>query len=50
MKKIYMTPDLSIVTYTLRDVILTSPIEGSIPISGNDDTSLPDDELTGDGL
>ena len=32
MKKIYTSPDLQIVNFTLKDVVLSSPIEGTIPV------------------
>lgn len=45
MKKSYMIPGLEIVELTLRDVILSSPTEGVIPIEGNTDSALPGEEL-----
>lgn len=44
----YIAPELEIVKYNLRDVIMASPIEGSIPevsggdLPGEDATELPD--------
>ena len=47
MKTKYSTPELDVVKFTLRDVILSSPTEGSIPEQGGsmpdiDDPDLPD--------
>lgn len=48
MKKLYIAPEMETVTFTLKDVLFSSPIEGTIPAQGSTDTSLPDD--SGDGL
>lgn len=45
MKREYISPELEMVQFSLSDVLHPSPIEGDIPISGNSDVSLPDDEL-----
>lgn len=45
MKKSYMIPEFEIVEFALRDVILSSPTEGDIPIEGNTEPVLPGDEL-----
>lgn len=41
MKKLYIAPEMEMVTFTLKDVILNSPTEGDIPIVPG--SSLPDD-------
>lgn len=46
MKKIYSTPEMEVVNFTLKDVILSSPTEGSIPDQG---ATLPPD-IGGDEL
>ena len=47
MKRKYSTPEMDVVKFTLRDVVLSSPTEGSIPEQGG---SMPGDssELPGD--
>ena len=46
MKNLYVSPEIEIVRYTFRDVILTSPTEGSIPEQGGEfDPDNPGSEL-----
>ena len=43
MKNLYVSPEIEIVKYTFRDVILTSPVESDIPVSGGEfDPNNPD--------
>ena len=46
MKKIYTNPELEVISFSLKDVILSSPTEGSI--SGEGATIPPD--IDGDEL
>ena len=48
MKNEYVSPEIEIVKYTFRDVILTSPAEGDIPIGGGEFD--PDDPNMGEEL
>ena len=45
MRKVYTTPELETVRFDLRDVILSSPTEATIPevIGGDGDSSSLDD-------
>lgn len=45
MKNVYESPEIEIVRYTFRDVILTSPTEGVIPTEGGLFPDDPGDEL-----
>ena len=40
MKESYIAPELSVIEFSLKDVILSSPTEGNIPGQGSD---LPPD-------
>ena len=48
MKKIYDAPELEIVRFSLKDVILSSPTED--PISEVIDPGNPDDPINLDGI
>ena len=41
MKKLYIAPDMELFKVSLRDVVLASPIEGTIPIEGDLDPTEP---------
>ena len=43
MKKNYIAPDLEVVAYRMRDILVVSPTEETIPeIIGGGDSSVPD--------
>lgn len=46
MKKIYSTPEMVVMSFTIKDVILSSPTEGTIPGQG---ATIPSD-IGGDEL
>ena len=46
MRKAYISPDLETINFTLRDVVLSSPTEVSIPAVDSKPVLNDDDELS----